>query len=158
MTNLFTITISNPDNLKIVPGWYVSVSNNGLKVHGLGKISSSPFVHHLRDGVDWLYAGAVALVPTKREVVHNSENDSTPWTEYINEEEAKLLATPDKNIYYRIFLPVEMKISQDFEILVDTMVENPCKARAFDRMLIARRPDESPLLVDNNGTLCVSPI
>ena len=155
--NLKTI-IFTPTAISIFNGWYVTANTRGnFVVHGLGVVNKPATIETNLDGAKYLQTMSIKL----KDVVYSVQpEEDSPYDTPVDVPvtELELLPTPDEKTYYRIFLNEDASLSPDFEIFVDTKVEDPYHSEKYNRVVYAALPSDLPLERDNSGTLCVSPI
>jgi len=154
MCNLKTVCITP---LTVFDGWYCPTPDVDIHVDGLGHLASSAHIRKVRDAYYLLMAASVV----REKVIARTlipEDDLYGVSKEFETERIKLQAEPDDKTYYRIFLQKDESISKDFDILLDSEVEDPYHAEKYERVIYASLPKDLPLVLDSRGTLCVSPI
>jgi len=157
--NLKTVSITRRPNtfsLNTFPGWFVVQIGNRAKVEGLGSVLNSPHITTAPNKA-WLMAASLQWKDIEREFMPVEDNPYD-YSYIVKDKVLLILPEADDKFYFRIFLPEGMTISKDFDIILDTHIEDPCWEGKFNRMVCASLPKDLPLTVDTRGTLCVSPI
>ena len=155
--NLITV-MPEKNTISTFSGWFVTISDNAIRIDGLGKLPSSAYVEELNPHYHLLHAASLKKKIVKRTTEIREEDGTWAGEKACTFTKIKLRPEPDEKVYYRIFLDNTQSLSNAFNILLDTHVEDPIEEGKFTRIVYASLPKNLPLILDSKGTLCVSPL
>lgn len=157
--NLKTAVLTPNRTIKTSNGWYVTSGEdlvhtillNSIPLHE-ADISASKHPAYLLSGSLSTKIVECTLPP--------SEDDFFPKEEIVYRKQVTLSPRSDDMFYYRFFLGKDDKISfsSAFTVILDDWVEENFHADHYVRVVYASLPSDVPLMLDNNNTICISPI